>query len=183
MESENNNLRIENFIKYNLTKKFTTILKFVIILFFISIIYFLLYIFYLNYGFNKFETKIKIKTILNSLELALHNQNEISKAQNKILLKLVNKKDKKNILYRLKLLKIISNNNILKYKGVENCLLNDPDSQYCIYHLICPKTVLGKKRILIGEKSDGSYVLLDDFKDIKIAYSFGISKEIHFDKI
>ena len=61
-------------------------------------------------------------------------------------------------------------------------MINDPDSQYCIYHLIYPKTVIGKKRILIGEKRDGCYVLLDDFKDIKIAYSFGISNMIHFDK-
>ena len=61
-------------------------------------------------------------------------------------------------------------------------MLNDPDSQFCIYHLISPKNVFGKKRILIGEKRDGCYVLIDDFKDIKIAYSFGISTMIQFDK-
>ena len=119
---------------------------------------------------------------MNYSKLSLYNQNEILKIQNKILLKLNNEKDKKNILYKLKLLKIISNNNIFKYKGIENCLLNDPDSQFCIYHLISPKNVFGKKRILIGEKRDGCYVLLDDFKDIKIAYSFGISRMIQFDK-
>ena len=119
---------------------------------------------------------------MNYSKLTLYNQNEILKIQNKILFNPNNEKDKKNILYKLKLLKIISNNNIFKYKGVENCLLNDPDSQFCIYHLISPKNVFGKKRILIGEKRDGCYVLLDDFKDIKIAYSFGISRKIQFDK-
>jgi hypothetical protein len=99
--------------------------------------------------------------------------------QNKTLLKFNN--DNNNISNKLKLLKIILNNNILKYKGVENCLLNDPDRQHCIYHLICPKNVIGKKKILIGTKKDGSYVLLDDFKDIKIAYSFGIGNKIQFD--
>ena len=42
--------------------------------------------------------------------------------------------------------------------------------------------MIGKKRILFGEKYDGSYVLLDDFENIKIAYSFGINKNIQFDK-
>ena len=41
---------------------------------------------------------------------------------------------------------------------------------------------LGKERILIGEKKDGCYVLLNDFKNIKIAYSFGIFDKIQFDK-
>ena len=87
-----------------------------------------------------------------------------------------------NISEKIKLLKIITNNNEEHYKGIKNCLTNDPDSEQCIYHLIVPKHVVGKKKILIGEKKDGGYVLLDDFKDIKIAYSFGISYNIHFDK-
>jgi hypothetical protein len=76
----------------------------------------------------------------------------------------------------------MTNNNYIQYQGVEKCLLNEPDSQFCIYHLIAPKKVIGKERILIGEKKDGSYVLLNDFKDIKIAYSFGISNEVQFDQ-
>jgi hypothetical protein len=80
------------------------------------------------------------------------------------------------------LLKIITNNNKFNYKGVENCLLNDPDKQHCIYHLLYPKKVKGKKRILIGKKRDGCYVLLNDFTKIKIAYSFGIDSKIQFDK-
>ena len=81
----------------------------------------------------------------------------------------------------IKLLKYLTNNNEIKYKGAENCLLNNPDEQFCIYHLLSTKKVVGKKRILLGTKRDGSYVLLDDFDKIKIAYSFGISKEIQFD--
>ena len=34
----------------------------------------------------------------------------------------------------------------------------------------------------IGANSDGGYILLDDFENVKIAYSFGISTEISFDK-
>ena len=43
------------------------------------------------------------------------------------------------------------------------------------------KKVKGKKLILLGEKKDGCYVLLNDFKNIKIAYSIGISTRIQFD--
>lgn len=79
-------------------------------------------------------------------------------------------------------LKIITNNNKKYYQGVENCLLNDPDRQLCLYHLLVPKKVIGKERILIGRRMDGSYVILDDFKNVRVAYSFGIRREIQFDK-
>ena len=83
---------------------------------------------------------------------------------------------------KIRFLKFITNNDQIEYKGMENCLMNDPDLQFCIYHLIVPKKVLGKKRILLGEKLDGCYVLLDDFINIKISYSFGIGRHIQFDK-
>ena len=83
---------------------------------------------------------------------------------------------------KIMLLRIITNNNKMYYQGIEKCLLNDPDSQLCIYHLLVPKKVIGKERILIGGKKDGSYILLNDFKNIKIAYSFGIGNRIQFDK-
>ena len=51
-----------------------------------------------------------------------------------------------------------------------------------IYDFIRPMEVLGHKKIRIGRNSDGGYIFLDDFKDIKIAYSFGINNEISFDK-
>ena len=86
------------------------------------------------------------------------------------------------ILEKIKYLKILTNNNEKEYKGIQECLLDDPDKKSCIYHLILPKEVVGKKRILLGPKGDGCYVLLDDFKNIKYAYSFGIGKRVQFDK-
>ena len=83
---------------------------------------------------------------------------------------------------KIRLLKMLTNNVESEYKGKLKCLLNNPDSEFCIYHLIAPKKVVGKNRILLGDKSDGCYVLLDDFDNIKIAYSFGISENIQFDK-
>ena len=94
---------------------------------------------------------------------------------------LKNERQNFDISDKIKLLKEMTNNNELEYKGLKNCLENDPDSQYCIYHLITPKEVFGKKRILLGKKGDGCYVLLDDFQNIKIAYSFGIGRRIQFD--
>ena len=48
--------------------------------------------------------------------------------------------------------------------------------------MLCPKEVVGKKKILAGDYGDGGYVILDDLTNIKIAYSFGIGKIISFDK-
>ena len=99
-----------------------------------------------------------------------------------------NKKDNKsedkisNLEEKIRQLKIITNNDKNEYQGLLNCLINNPDNEHCIYHLICPKAVLGKKRIIVGKWSDGCYILLDDFKNIRVAYSFGISINIQFDK-
>ena len=51
-----------------------------------------------------------------------------------------------------------------------------------IYKLLSPRGISGKKKVRIGANSDGGYILLDDFENVKIAYSFGISTEISFDK-
>ena len=48
--------------------------------------------------------------------------------------------------------------------------------------LLCPKEVIGKKKVLLGKPGDGAYVLLYDLSDVKIADSFGISYTIYFDK-
>ena len=84
------------------------------------------------------------------------------------------------LLEKITLLRLMTNNNKFEYQGIQNCLMND--GQFCIYQFISPKSVLDKTKILVGGKRDGSYVLLDDFLDIKIAYSFGIGKKIQFDK-
>lgn len=102
------------------------------------------------------------------------NKHKVEKNQ-KVLVKDI-------ISEKIKYLKILTNNNENEYKGIQECLLNNPDQKFCIYHLILPKEVVGKKRILLGEKTDGCYVLLDDFENIKYAYSFGIYRNIQFDK-
>ena len=48
--------------------------------------------------------------------------------------------------------------------------------------MLRPKTILGKKKVRIGSNEDGGYIILNDFEDCKIAYSFGIRNEISFDK-
>ena len=87
-----------------------------------------------------------------------------------------------NIENKIKILKYLTNNDKTFYEGAKNCLEKDPDEQLCIYQFLCPKEVINKKRILIGNHEDGSYVMLDDFKNIKIAYSIGIDGLIQFDK-
>ena len=51
-----------------------------------------------------------------------------------------------------------------------------------IYSLLSSMEVLGYNKIRIGSKADGGYILLNDFNNIKIAYSFGIYTEISFEK-
>ena len=55
-------------------------------------------------------------------------------------------------------------------------------NKYNIYNLLISMEVFGHKKVKIGRKTDGGYIFLDDLKNIKIAYSFGISREISFDK-
>ena len=55
-------------------------------------------------------------------------------------------------------------------------------TNYNIYKFLCPYGVIGHQKKRIGRKADGGYILLDDLNNIKIAYSFGINREISFDK-
>ena len=68
------------------------------------------------------------------------------------------------------------------YEVAKICLEKNPDEELCIYQFLCPKEVKGKTRILLEEIKDGSYVMLDDFENIKIAYSIGINNIVQFDK-
>ena len=92
-----------------------------------------------------------------------------------------NNKNNTEIEKKIKLLKQMTNNDENEYRGMKNCLENDPDQLECIYPYLNTKDVVGKKRILLGHKRDGCYVLLDDFEGIRVAYSFGISNNVHFD--
>ena len=55
-------------------------------------------------------------------------------------------------------------------------------NKFNIYSLLISMEVFGHKKVRIGRKADGGYIFLDDLKNIKFAYSFGISREISFDK-
>lgn len=75
--------------------------------------------------------------------------------------------------------------NDIRYDGARNCLADSKNNSTCIYNYLFPKKVKGKTRILVGGKKSTGYVMLDEFDDIKIAYSFGIGNEdwhILFDK-
>lgn len=149
---------------FNSTIKFNNLIH--IILFLFGIIFVIFFI------FNNIDNQKLLKQILKDINSYIYDIRIFNK----------NYKDKdKEIKKRINLLKIVTNNNPYIYKHMEDCLLNDPDKLFCFYHLINPKKVIGKNRILLGEKTDGCYVLLDDFENIKIAYSFGISYKIQFD--
>lgn len=101
---------------------------------------------------------------------------------NDININRINENNSNILIDKIKFLKMMTNNNKNEYEGIKEYLINDPDRINCIYHLISPKEVLHKKRILLGSKIDGSYVLLDDLNNIKFAYSFGIDHNTIFDE-
>jgi len=116
---------------------------------------------------------VSIRRLYKKYKLDLFNDRNIDKI----------KENNSNFLMdKIKLLKMITNNNKNEYNGIKECLINDPDSIKCIYHLISPKEVLDKNRILMGSKTDGAYVMIDDLNNVKNAYSFGINNNIIFDK-
>jgi len=157
-----NKVKIKKVKSCNNIIKFKTIIHFILFLFGIALIIFFI--------FNNINIQKLLKQILKKVNSNLNGKN------------LFNIKEKdKDIKNRINLLKKFTNNNPYIYKHMEDCLLNDQDKSFCFYHLIYPKKVIGKKKILLGEKSDGCYVFLDDFENIKIAYSFGISNMIQFD--
>ena len=139
------------------------------------IIVILFFLFYVDTKIKNYKLQSSVERVekLVSVEQKLVEENKILKEQNFGLNKLIENTPSKNVEYLLKLLKIMTNNDKDKYKGAEYCLLNN--NELCIYHLLCPKEVIGKKRILVGNNKNDAHVLLDDFQSIKIAYSFGIN--------
>ena len=125
----------------------------------------------------------KIKQGLNKIEELLSKNQKLEEETKYLREELYNKaqNNSKNLVPdSIELLKLLTNNDEDKYKGTLNCLIQD--SELCIYRFLCPREVVGKKRVLIGKREDGGYVLLDDFENIKIAYSFGINYNVHFDQ-
>ena len=89
--------------------------------------------------------------------------------------KIQNKEIIKKLDYTLAKLNILEQK-ILSNKKISNYNNNN------IYNLLSIKEVLGYKKIRIGSIGEGGYILLNDLKEIKIAYSFGLGREISFDK-
>lgn len=80
------------------------------------------------------------------------------------------------------------NNNSSNFKELQNTLENSIENKYLkmIRELIVFETESFKK-IRIGDKHDGGYILLDRFSDVGSLYSYGVGKDIsfetHFNKI
>ena len=88
-----------------------------------------------------------------------------------------------NTLFRKKFKNIDNKNLVLNFQfDAFYSYLNTYKNKSSIFQLLKPKDVIGKNKVRIGRKGDGGYILLNDFENIKFAYSFGISNEISFDK-
>ena len=76
----------------------------------------------------------------------------------------------------------IKENIYKQYDLIKNVCVEKSIKEYNFNKMLCPKEVVGKNKILAGDYGDGGYAILDDLTNIKIAYSFGISNLISFDK-
>ena len=193
--------------KRDLKKRFAekTSKSYIFIIIFLLIILNYIIIFYL---FKKVDKQNKtINNLLNNNEKVNENYNK-SVQQTLISLKYFkeslnqNNNNPKNSYYLEKLIKKVSNTNSLtllnnyleldnlfkddkRYDGARNCLVEAEPSPNCIYNYLYPKKVIGKTRKLYGGKVSTSYVMLEEFEGIKIAYSIGIGDPgwyIAFDK-
>ena len=132
---------------------------------FIIVLIVLLLIEFLNIKKNVENLEKSLNKKIQNLEEYIKNQDNTIKSQENII---------KNVDYK----SLVLNQQL----DIIFSYLDNIKNESCIYQILKPKGVLGKNKVRIGAKSDGGYILLDDFKNIKIAYSFGISNEISFDK-
>ena len=142
-------------------------------------------------NFNRFNTLKKIFKIDSLLKIIIFilfiiicilllklkkNSNyiiELSQNNNFLNIKIMKQFD----FIEVKLQILEENQKILSNK--EKLITNHNNN---LYYLLSSMEVVGYNKIRIGRKTDGGYILLNDFKNIKIAYSFGINKEISFEK-
>ena len=122
---------------------------------------------------NSFNTKIK------NLDEDIKNQDNTIKYQ---ATQIKNQED--TIRNQENLIKNLDHKNLILIQQIEAFFsyFDNIKNESCIYQLLRPKGVLGKNKLRIGVNSDGGYILLNDFENIKIAYSFGIGNEISFEK-
>ena len=122
---------------------------------------------------NSFNTKIK------NLDEDIKNQDNTIKYQ---ATQIKNQED--TIRNQENLIKNLDHKNLILIQQIEAFFsyFDNIKNESCIYQLLRPKGVLGKNKLRIGVNSDGGYILLNDFENIKIAYSFGIGNELSFEK-
>ena len=143
-----------------------------LVIFLITIIFCVFSFYYIKIYKSK---KIKSQdSIISSLKNEIQSL-KLKLTQTEILLQ--NEKQREPLSEFSKLLSSINN---LKNK-VQNPK-SFTETGILISFLTSPRSVIGKKKIRVGNKGDGGYVLLNDFENIKIAYSLGISNMIEFDK-
>ena len=123
----------------------------------------------------------KIATVISILFMNILIKTNKNPKNNNININIEKSSNNVTVEDKIKMIKIFTINNPFLYTKYENCLTDKRDELNCFYHLLLTKKVVGKERILLGDKNDGSYVLLNDFENIKYAYSFGIADRIQFD--
>ena len=153
-EGEKTNLNGSNILKRK-TKKNSFFNKKIIIIFILFIIIFFLI------------------SIILKLEKKYNNIIKFSDNNNLLNQKII---DQLNFI-EVKMQILEENQRILSNK--EKIITNYNNN---IYYLLSPMEVLGYNKIRIGSEADGGYIFLNDLKNIKIAYSFGIGTKISFDK-
>ena len=170
--SEIDKLKFGELKGYRQNKKYKYF--FIYLLFLLNIISLFIFLFILKKEKDNLITKI-FKMIQNdnsNLKNKMKENNNFLKLNKDLI------NENKNFIENK--LKFIEKNQNLQIKKLE--FLSRKQNKFDIINLFRPMEALGKKKIRIGRNSDGGYILLDDLKDIKIAYSFGISREISFDK-
>ena len=116
-----------------------------------------------------------IQLLINIMYLTKKNTNSLKNFETVINYKMKRLDNKIGMIKN----NILIINNIFK---ASFSFLNNIKNESSIYNLLRPKDIKGKKKVRIGKKGDGGYILLNDFENIKIAYSFGISNDTSFDK-
>ena len=121
--------------------------------------------------FILYKEKEKTNQILEILKKDKNKQNKMTQLSDSE----IEKKQK----FSWTKLEYIGENEILTFK--ENNIYKKI-LQFNLNEFIIPMKVVGKNKIRLGNKYDGGYILLNDFDNISIAYSLGISNQVSFDK-
>ena len=156
---------MENEIKFEILKKTKTNINFKKLFLCLFLVY--LYLTYLLL-FYKRKMENYNKFIQNEINNYLNQTKNLISISNNLKNELNIIEEKQKLLFTIKKYDIITK--IIKTK-------ND------IIKIFRPMDVINKTKIRIGANYDGGYILLNDFENVKIAYSFGIDIEISFDKV